>query len=92
MNYLDKLCSLYTFNCRDLLNYIQENFVIGGGVIVWLLSDNISTRCVGDIDVFINNSQQYLDLIAKFHRNPVKVIYDDSLQRYNNNIMLMLSI
>ncbi len=74
-NHLIKLSNLWSLDDRlPLVEKLSNIGVIAGGSIVYTLNDFVPSDSVGDIDVYINDKQKFIDLInyIKF-KYPVEI-------------------
>lgn len=63
MEYLQKLSTLFSFHSLDLFQQLNTKGVLAGGNIVYVLNDFVPKESVGDIDVFINDKEIFLQLL-----------------------------
>lgn len=63
MEYLEKLSTLFSFHSMDLLQQLNTKGVLAGGSIVYALNDFVPKESVGDIDVFINDKETFLQVL-----------------------------
>lgn len=82
--YAQKLASLFTtFNAIPLVTQLQSDHVIAGGSIVWLLNDFVPAESVGDIDVFINGREAYIETLDLLKNRGAKIYTSDG-NKYQN--------
>lgn len=59
---ITKFAKIFNSNeTLDLLDKLQNDHVIAGGSIVWFLNDFVPKSSIGDIDVFINSKEKFIE-------------------------------
>jgi len=67
MEHIERLCTLFTDNIHDIIRDMLVNIsnvgVIAGGSMVYALNNFVPVASVGDIDVFVNNKENYITIM-----------------------------